>query len=49
MNKDQEIAHVTAQLDAVLDELQANVAALEEILTRPAPGGGEKDERLVPQ
>ena len=47
MTKDQEIADVAAQLDAVLDKLRDNVAALNEILIRPAPG--EADERLVPQ
>ncbi len=44
-NKDEEIGRVTAQLDALLDQLRDNVEALNEILT--APGGGEDDERLV--
>ena len=45
MSKDNHVAKVAAQLDAVLDELRANVDALREILTRP--GGEENDERLV--
>ena len=43
MSKDEEIARVTVQLDEIL----GNVDALSEILTRPAPGSGENDERLV--
>ena len=45
MSKDEEIARVAAQLDGLLDQLRGNVDALNEILTRPAPG--ETDERLV--
>jgi hypothetical protein len=46
--KDKEIARVTAELDALLDDLHASVDALNAILTRPAePGGDETDERLV--
>ena len=48
MSKDEEITRVAAQLDVILDQLRANVDALNEILSRPAPGG-EADERLVPQ
>ena len=47
MSKDEEIARVTVQLDEILDKLRGNVDALSEILTRPAPGSGENDERLV--
>jgi hypothetical protein len=49
VSKGEEIAQVAAQLDALLDELRANVDALNEILTRPSRPGGEADERLVPQ
>jgi hypothetical protein len=48
VSKTDEIAKVTAQLDGLLDQLRDNVAAMNEILSRPpAPGGGEADERLV--
>ena len=47
MSKDEEIARVAAQLGGLLDQLRDNVDALNEILTRPAPGSGETDERLV--
>ena len=49
MNKYQEIRQVTAQLDDLLDSLRDNVAALNQILTRPVPppDSGEADERLV--
>ena len=46
-SKDEEITRVAVQLDELLDGLRANVAALQEILTRPVPPGGEADERLV--
>ena len=50
MSRDSDVSKVAAQLDALLDDLRANVDALSAILTRPAaPGGGESDERLVPQ
>lgn len=48
MSKDSDVAKVTAQLDELLDDLRANVDALNAILTRPVPpGGGEQDERLA--
>ena len=48
MNKDQEIAKVTEQLDEILGELRGNVDAMYEILTRPAPPLGDEDsERLT--
>lgn len=48
MSKNDEVAKVAAQLDGLLDQLRDNVAAMNEILSRPAsPGGGEADERLV--
>jgi hypothetical protein len=47
-DKDAEIRHVATQLDGLLDELAANVAALNAILTRPAPPPqGPADERLA--
>ena len=52
--KDEEITQVTEQLDGLLDKLRANVEALNEILTRPAPngtppdGGGERREADAP-
>jgi hypothetical protein len=49
VSRGEEIARVAAQLDGLLDELHASVDALNRILTRPAPGGGADDERLVPQ
>lgn len=48
MSRDDEIKAVAGQIDGLLDRLQNNVDALNEILARPAPGG-EADERLVPQ
>jgi hypothetical protein len=46
--KDDEVAAVARQLDGLLDALRANVDALSEILTRPAPPeGGGADERLA--
>ena len=46
-SKDDEIRTVVSRLDALLGRLRGNVAALEAILARPAPGGGEDDERLA--
>lgn len=47
MSKDEEIARVAAQLDGLLDQLRDSVDALNGILTRPAPDGGDAQERLV--
>ena len=47
MSKDEEIRRVAAELDRLLDQLRGNVDALNDILTRPAPDGGEANERLV--
>ena len=47
MTKDREIAEVAARLGGLLDQLRDSVDALNEILTRPPPGSGEADERLV--
>jgi hypothetical protein len=47
MTKDQEIADVATQLNDRMDELAATVAALNAILTRPAPPAPGSDERLV--
>lgn len=48
MSRDEEIALVASQLDALLDELAASVAALNSILTHEdPPDGGERDERMV--
>jgi hypothetical protein len=46
-DKDAEIKQVASRLDGLLDELAANVAALNLILTRPAPPAPEADERLI--
>ena len=45
MSKDEEIMRLAEQLDGLLDQLRGNVDALNEILTRPAPG--EASERLM--
>ena len=47
--RDAEVAAIVRQLGSRLDELRNSVGALTEILTRPPAGGGETDERLVPQ
>jgi hypothetical protein len=47
VSRDSDVAKVAAQLDALLDSLRASVDELNTILTRPASGGGETDERLV--
>jgi hypothetical protein len=50
VSRNDDVAAVAAQLDALLDGLRANVDALQEILTRPVPPeGGEANERLVSQ
>jgi hypothetical protein len=46
-DKDAEVKRVSARLDALLDDLAANVAALNAILTRPVPPAPEADERLI--
>lgn len=46
-DKDAEIKQVASKLDGLLGELAANVAALNEILTRPVPPAPEADERLI--
>lgn len=47
-SRDEEIRTVARQLDGLLDELAASVAALNEILIRPAPPvPGSADERLA--
>jgi hypothetical protein len=47
-DKDAEIKQVASQLDDLLGELAVNVAALNEILMRPAPPAqGPADERLI--
>lgn len=49
-SRDAEVRKLAAELDALLDGLRDNVAALNGILTRPVPPeSGETDERLVPQ
>jgi hypothetical protein len=49
-DKDAEVRRVAAELDALLARLEGNVAAMNEILTRPAaPPGDDAQERLVPQ
>jgi hypothetical protein len=45
--KDDEVARVARDLDGLLDKLAANVAALNLILTRPAPPQQAADERLI--
>ncbi len=47
--RDSEVRKVTADLDALLDRLAANVEALSAILTRPPQHPPESEERLVPQ
>lgn len=47
MNKDAEVRKVAQALDALMDDLDATVAALNEILTRPADPPAGSDERLV--
>lgn len=43
VTKDEEIAQITAQIDAILDQLRGNVAGLTQILTRHStPDSGEK-------
>lgn len=46
-DKDDEVKRVASKLDGLLDELATNVAALNDILTRPAPPAPEADERLI--
>lgn len=46
-SRDKEIRAVVSQLDAILAALSANVDQLNGILTRPAGGDDEQDERLV--
>ena len=48
-SRDDEIRAAVSELNAILARLRGNVAALEAILTRPAPPPrtGETDERLV--
>lgn len=46
-SRDKEIRAVVSELDAILAALSANVDALNGILTSPADGDGEQDERLV--
>jgi hypothetical protein len=48
-SRDREIERVARQLDALLDDLGASVAALSGILTRtpPADQQGSDDERLA--
>ena len=46
-SRDAEVREVTAELDALLEHLAANVAALSAILTRPDRPQGPDDERLL--
>lgn len=46
-SRDAEIKAVVDQLDTILERLRENVDALTGILTRPAPGGDEANERLA--
>jgi hypothetical protein len=46
--RDDEVARVAADLDGLLDDLAANIAALNAILTPSAPPAqGPADERLA--
>jgi hypothetical protein len=47
VSRDKDVRDVAAQLEDLLDALRANVDTLNGILTRPAGGGGEANERLV--
>jgi hypothetical protein len=49
VSKDSDVAAVVARLDELLDKLRGNVNALNAILIPPSSGGGEANERLVPQ
>lgn len=46
-SRDAEIERVARKLDALLDDLSGTVAALHEILSRPAPPEPGAEERLV--
>jgi hypothetical protein len=48
VSRDKDVRDVAAELEALLDDLRDNVAALNAILTRPAPPGTEEtDEKMV--
>jgi hypothetical protein len=46
-DRDAETRQVTADIEAIMARLRVNVAALNSILTRPAPPSPEEDERLI--